>query len=52
MLTFEINALITSLLCWEVKQGIKSKAGEGKCNKETKIAALPNEWRDILLNRV
>ena len=41
------NAFIASLLCQEGKQGIKSKAGAIKCWKEIKIAAPPNEWRNI-----
>ena len=38
---------IASLLCQEGKQGIKSKAWAIKCWKEIKIAAPPNEWRNI-----
>ena len=42
--------LLQSLKPWACKQGIQSKAGAIKCCKETKIAAPPNECRNIPLN--
>ena len=42
---FELKPVVVS--CWEGKHGIKSKAREIKCCKETKITVPPNKWRNI-----